>query len=108
MRQAGYLAAAGIYALKNNVERLKQDHDHARQMAEALRKKDFVTEILPVETNIIIFEVKEPWTAPRFVDKLKEFEILGHPISPTQVRLVTHLDVTTAMVEKTIEVITKL
>jgi len=108
MRQAGYLAAAGIYALKNNVERLKQDHDHAKQIAEALRKKDFVSEILPVETNIIIFGVKQPWTAKCFVDKLKEHDILGHPISGTQVRLVTHLDVTPVMVEKTIDVITKL
>ena len=108
MRQAGYLAAAGMYALKNNVERLKQDHHHARQIAGVLSKKDFVTEILPVETNIVIFEVKQPWTAPSFVEKLKEFYILGHPISPTQVRLVTHLDVTPIMVEKTIEVITKL
>jgi len=108
MRQAGYLAAAGIYALKNNVERLKQDHDHAKQIAEALRKKDFVNEILPVETNIIIFAVKQPWTAKSFVEKLKESGILGHPISTTQVRLVTHLDITPVMVEKTIEVITKL
>ncbi|HTM94109.1 MAG TPA: GntG family PLP-dependent aldolase [Flavisolibacter sp.] len=108
MRQAGYLAAAGMYALKNNVERLQQDHDHARQIAEVLSEKDFVNEILPVETNIVIFEVKQPWTAPSFVEKLKEFDIFGHPISPTQVRLVTHLDVTPTMVEKTIEVITKL
>ena len=108
MRQAGYLAAAGIFALKNNVERLKQDHDHAKQLAEALKKKDFVSEIFPVETNIIIFGVKQPWTAPGFVEKLKENNILGHPISSTQVRLVTHLDVTPAMVEKTIDVINKL
>lgn len=108
MRQAGYLAAAGIYALKNNVERLKQDHYHAKQIAVALKKKNFVSEILPVETNIVIFEVKQPWTAPALVEKLKEDNILGHPISPTQVRLVTHLDVTPAMVEKTIDVINKL
>lgn len=108
MRQAGYLAAAGIYALKNNIERLKQDHDHAKQIAGALRKKDFVSEILPVETNIIIFGVKQPWTAKCFVEKLKESGILGHPISTTQVRLVTHLDVTPVMVEKTMDVITKL
>jgi threonine aldolase len=108
MRQAGYLAAAGIFALKNNVERLKQDHGHAKQIADALKKKDFVTEILPVETNIVIFGVKQPWTAPALVEKLKEDNILGHPISPTQVRLVTHLDVTPEMVEKTIDVINKL
>jgi threonine aldolase len=108
MRQAGYLAAAGIYALRNHVDRLKQDHDHARQIADALRKKDFVTEILPVETNIVIFGVNQTWTAPSLVEKLKELDILGHPISPTQVRLVTHLDVTPSMVEKTIDIINKL
>lgn len=108
MRQAGYLAAAGIYALKNNVERLKDDHVHAKQIAEALTKKDFLGEMLPVETNIIIFGVKQPWTAKSFVEKLKEFGILGHPISPTQVRLVLHLDISPEMVQKTIDVIKKL
>lgn len=108
MRQAGYLAAAGIYALKNNIERLRQDHDHAKQIADALKKKDFVSEIMPVETNIIIFLLKQPWTSQKFVQKLSEFNILGHPISSTQVRLVTHLDVTPDMVQKTIDVINKL
>jgi threonine aldolase len=108
MRQAGYLAAAGIYALKNHVDRLKQDHDHAKQIAGALQKKDFVDEILPVETNIIIFGVRQPWTANSFVAKLKESNILGHPVSATQVRLVTHLDVTPDMVQKTIDVINQL
>lgn len=108
MRQAGYLAAAGIYALKNNIDRLKKDHQHAKKIAEALSKKDFVSELLPVETNIIIFAVKPPCTAQSFVDKLKESDILGHPISAMRVRLVTHLDVTPVMVEKTIDVINKL
>jgi threonine aldolase len=108
MRQAGYLAAAGIYALQNNVARLKHDHDHAKRIAETLLKKNFVGEMLPVETNIVIFGVKQPWTSATFVEKLKEHGILGHPISPTQVRLVTHLDVSEAMVEKTIDVINKL
>jgi threonine aldolase len=64
--------------------------------------------MLPVETNIVIFGLKQPWTSASFVGKLKGYGILGHPISPTQVRLVTHLDVSEAMVEKTIEVINKL
>ena len=108
MRQAGYLAAAGIFALKNNIERLQQDHDHARQIAAALKKKDFIDEILPVETNIIIFGLKQPWTSESFVEKLKAFHILGHSISSTQVRLVTHLDITPEMVEKTIDAIRNL
>lgn len=108
MRQAGYLAAAGIYALKNNVERLSQDHLHAKQIADALSKKEFVTEVLPVETNIIIFSIAQPYTPKALVARWKEWDILGYAISPTQVRLVTHLDITPEMVEKTIETIKSL
>lgn len=105
MRQAGYLAAAGIYALNNNIERLKEDHHHAKLIAEALCEKDFVGEILPVETNIIIFEVKGKFIPQQFAAKMKEQNILMIAISPTQVRIVTHLDISREMVEKTIELI---
>lgn len=108
MRQAGYLAAAGIYALKNNIERLTIDHLHARLVAEALHKKDFVDEVLPVETNIIIFSIKDKFTPKSLVAKMKEQNIYLYAISPTQVRIVTHLDVTYEMIEKTIEVIDSL
>ncbi|MBD0297943.1 MAG: threonine aldolase, partial [Flavisolibacter sp.] len=106
MRQAGYLAAAGIYALKNNIERMQQDHLHAQQIATALKEKDFVGEVLPVETNIIIFSVKGRYTPQSLVAKLKEHSVLGYAISPTAVRLVTHLDITDEMVEKTIATFT--
>lgn len=105
MRQAGYLAAAGIYALQNNITRLAEDHKHARQIANVLREKELVTDILPVETNIIIFNVKEPYTAPSFVAKLKEHHILAYAIAPMQVRLVLHLDITPAMVETTMDIL---
>jgi threonine aldolase len=108
MRQAGFMAAAGIYALKNNVARLKQDHEHAQQIAAVLKEKDFVENILPVETNIIIFSLKPPQTSLHFVEKLKEESILGYAISPTSVRLVLHLDITPEMVEKTISTIKSL
>jgi threonine aldolase len=108
MRQAGYLAAAGIFALKNNVERLKQDHLHAKQIEAVLQEKAFVENILPVETNIIIFQLKPGFTAQQLVAKLKEHNILGHAISSNQVRLVTHLDITPEMVDKTIDTIKKL
>src|SRR6185437_13538022 len=68
MRQAGYLAAAGIYALENNVERLSVDHLHAKQIASALLDKDFTGKMMPVETNIIIFEVKGRYTAATLTD----------------------------------------
>ena len=105
MRQAGFLAAAGIYALQNNVDRLRQDHLHAREIGEALCKKKFVKTVLPVETNIIIFDLDETVPAPTFVSWLKEKDILGYAISPIRVRLVLHMDITREMVNKTIETI---
>lgn len=108
MRQAGYLAAAGVYALQNNIDRLQQDHQHAQLLAAALSHKVFVGEVLPVETNIIIFRVKDQFTPQSLVAKMKEQNIWWYAISPTQVRIVTHLDITPQMIEKTIEVINDL
>jgi len=108
MRQAGFLAAAGLYALQNNVTRLAEDHAHAQLIAKALAAKDYTGEILPVETNIIIFEIKGRLTAPAFVAAMKEQGILMIAISPTQVRIVVHLDISAEMVQKTIEAIQKL
>jgi len=108
MRQAGYLAAACIYALENNVERLSEDHEHAGMLANALSKKDFVGNILPVETNILIFEVAGRVTPAGFAGKMSENDIRVTVISKTQVRMVLHLDVTKDMVAKTIKVIEQL
>ncbi len=108
MRQAGYLAAAGIYALENHVARLAEDHAHAQQIEKALTAKDFVGEILPVETNIIIFEVKGRFTAPQLAEKLREESIFVIPISSKQIRIVVHLDITPEHVAKTIQVINSL
>jgi threonine aldolase len=104
MRQAGFLAAAGIYALQNNITRLAEDHGHARKIADAIQKKEFVKMVLPVETNIIIFELKDGMPAPALVAKLKEHNILAYAISPNRVRLVLHLDITPGMVTETIQV----
>ncbi|TDH29186.1 low-specificity L-threonine aldolase [Segetibacter sp. 3557_3] len=108
MRQAGFLAAAGIYALENNVDRLAEDHKHAAMLAAALAQKDFTGEILPVETNILIFEVKGRFTAQELVDKFREQEIVTIAISKKQVRMVLHLDITFEMVQRTIQVIKNL
>lgn len=108
MRQAGFIAAAGIYALQNNINRLSEDHNHASQIAAAISKKEFVKQILPVETNIIIFELNDSNSAARLVAKLKEHDILGYAISPNRVRLVVHLDISKEMVNKTIEVFNQL
>ncbi len=108
MRQAGYLAAACLYALEHNVERMVNDHLHAQQLYRALKQKDFVGNFLPVETNILIFEVIGRFTPALLVARLKEEDILAIAISKTQVRLVLHLDVTPQMVKKTLDIIATL
>jgi threonine aldolase len=105
LRQAGFMAATGIYAMENNIARLAEDHQHAKQLAQALLEKSFVGHMLPVETNILIFEVKGDWTPQHFADYLRKEGILVMAISPTQVRIVTHLDVTAEMINTTCEVI---
>ena len=105
MRQAGYMAAAARFALVNNIERLDEDHQHAKIIVEALIRKNYVGHILPVETNIIIFELKNNHTAKTFADALRHLDILVLPISANQVRMVTHLDVTEEMVMKTVDAI---
>ena len=105
MRQAGFMAATGIYALEHHVKRLELDHIHATQIAEALRKKEFIKSIMPVETNIVIFEVHEPFTAKSLVGVLAKKDILAIPVSPSQVRFVTHLGVSEDMTRKTLAII---
>src|SRR5580704_9018597 len=108
MRQGGFMAAAGIYALNNNIGRLAVDHAHARRIAATLEKKDFVRGMMPVETNIIIFEVDPQGCARALAQKLKEHDILAIAISPNQIRFVTHLDIDAGMVDRTVEVIEQL
>jgi threonine aldolase len=105
MRQAGFMAAAGIYALEHHIDRLAEDHLHAREIAAALEKKDFVKSIKPVETNIVIFEVDQELCTKSIAQQLKEKDILAIPISSSQIRFVTHLDITPAMVRQVVEVI---
>lgn len=105
MRQAGFLAAAGIYALDHHVERLKEDHRRARALAQALEKLPTVENIRPVETNILIFDVKAPHTASSFLAQLTEKGIMAVPFGPQTIRLVTHLDFTKDMLEQVLEAI---
>lgn len=105
MRQAGYMAATGIYALQNHVERLAQDHHHAKMIAAALLEREFTGHMLPVETNIVIFDVIGSWTPVTFRDFLATQGIHVMAIPPTQVRIVTHLDISPEMVQRTIDLI---
>jgi threonine aldolase len=108
MRQAGSLAAAGIYALDNHIERLKEDHAKALEIKTALLKKDFVKEIFEVETNIVIANIEGKYNATELAVALKEKNILVIAMTPTLIRFVVHLDITNEMLASTLETIEKL
>ncbi len=106
MRQAGFLAAAGIYALDHHVERLKIDHAHAQILAEALRNCPSVSNVLPVETNLILFDTFEP--AALFLEKLAAHGVRALSTHKHRIRFVLHLDVHPDMVEYVVDVLKKL
>jgi threonine aldolase len=103
MRQAGYLAAAGIYALDNHVERLKEDHVRAKRLEERLNKMSYVAEVFPVETNIVVFRLNPVMDVNNFLQKLAEKNIKAVGFGPQAVRFVTHLDVNDSMIDYVIE-----
>jgi threonine aldolase len=97
MRQAGFLAAAAIYALDNHVERLAEDHQRAKEIGALLKTLSYVTKVESIETNIIIFYVDNKIGADSFIDKMKEKNILLTPMGEGRIRIVTHLDYTNEM-----------
>jgi threonine aldolase len=108
MRQAGILAAAGLYALKNNVERLVQDHLHAKMIEKVLLEQSYVKAVLPVDTNIIIFELIDGIKAEHFVAKLKQNNVWCTGFGGQSIRMVTHLDFEINACEKLCETLKKL
>ncbi|NDC78657.1 MAG: threonine aldolase, partial [Chitinophagia bacterium] len=108
MRQAGMLAAAGTYALDHHIDRLSDDHRHARRIAAALERKPFIRKVLPVETNIIIAETHLPSTPKAFVAAMASEGILLFAVSRERFRMVTHLDISPEMVDRTIAVIERM
>jgi threonine aldolase len=105
MRQAGFLAAAAEYALNNNLERLKEDHQRAKQIETALTSLSFIKEVLPVHTNIVVFEVIESIDSNAIIQKLAKQDIKVVAFGPQQIRMVTHLNFTDEMLEKTLHVL---
>jgi threonine aldolase len=92
MRQSGFLAAAGIYALDNHIDRLKQDHQRARDLGVILQKRSWVKGMKPIDSNILIFEVADQLTPEIVVSKLQEKNIRCLQFSAREIRMVTHLD----------------
>ena len=107
MRQAGFIAAAGLYALENNISRLKDDHLRARELAKTISSLTYVKELLPVDTNIIVFTLHDNQDAAKFLNYLSENNIKAVMFGKNTIRFVTHLDIDDAMIEKTIQALKK-
>lgn len=105
MRQVGYLAAAGIYALDHHVDRLKVDHDRAKKIGEVLQKSPYVKKVESIETNIIIFSLADHLKDSDFMEVLKSKNILISSMGAGKLRIVTHLDFTQEMLDKVVKVI---
>lgn len=108
MRQAGYLAAAGLFALENNIGRLRDDHRRAKQLGEVLKKCTYVKSMMPVDTNILIFELIGEVTPEKFLARLAKHQIKALPFGATEIRMVLHLDINDAGVQYTSDVLKSL
>ncbi len=109
MRQVGILAAAGIYALEHNIERLKEDHENAKRLAKGIEGVPGISiNADEVETNLVYFTVtKKGWTARQAADALKKEGVLVSVPGTQMIRAVTHLDVSRQDIEEAIEIIQK-
>jgi threonine aldolase len=108
MRQAGYLAAAGIYALDHHVQSLADDNRRARALGAILSQSQMVERVHPVDTNIVIAEIRHHLSPDEFLNKLKSLGILALAFGGQQVRMVTHREITDNMVDYFGETLNKL
>ncbi len=107
-RQAGYLAAAGIYALDNHVERLREDHLRAKALAKHFSAIPYLERVYDVPTNIVILEMQSPEAANNLITFLKQNNILVSAFGKNRIRMVTHLDFDDTMLDRFIDVLKKL
>lgn len=108
MRQSGYLAAAGIYALQNNINRLEEDHRRAKELGIQLERCSWVAVVEPVETNIVVFSVQPQIQDKEVIDKLKQKGIAISLLAKGKLRIVTHLDYRQIMHEYVLEALQKM
>lgn len=100
MRQAGYLAAAGLYALDHHVDRLKIDNDRAKYIGEIIDNQIYIDSVRPVKTNIVIFSLNNNVNVSDYLAYLEKNNILAVQFGPKEVRFVFHLDITASMIEE--------
>ncbi len=100
MRQVGILAAAGLYALDFHVVRLAEDHQRAKRIETILKQLEYVDSVIPVETNIIIFQIRKDLDPEKFVERLHAHGIHCSAFGKQSIRFVTHLDITDDMIDQ--------
>ena len=108
MRQAGIIAAGGLYALKNHVHRLKEDHFHAQMLGNCLSNLDWVKEVMPVETNIVVAILMDESLRDARIEELKSNGIQSIAFGPGMIRFVTHMDIGPNDIDFCIETLNKL
>lgn len=108
MRQAGYLAAAGLYALEHHVKALADDNRRARSLGDIIRDLPFVKSVHPVDTNIVIFELDDSLSPNQLLGKLRAKDVRALPFGGQEVRMVTHREITDEMVDRFSEVVKQL
>ena len=108
MRQAGYLAAAGIYALDHHVARLAEDHLRAQKMGEVLAQQPYCAELYPIETNIVIVKLNENVDLNNFLATLAQEGLYAVPFGPQLVRFVTHLNFDDQQLKKALNILSNI
>jgi threonine aldolase len=99
MRQAGIIAAGGLFALKNNIDRLAVDHQNAKKLGKTLSEQSWIQEVMPVDTNIVVARVNDQKTVQEVCDAMYQKDIQIMPFGPDTIRMVTHLDITDEQIE---------
>ena len=105
MRQAGIIAAGGLYALKNNVERLREDHEHAKALETAFNEMEWVDHVMEVHTNIVVVVLREEEKRDEIIHKFYDAGMTPMAFGPGMIRFVTHLNISKSDIDKTVEFI---
>ncbi|MBO6680689.1 MAG: threonine aldolase [Psychroserpens sp.] len=105
MRQIGYVAAAGLYALDHHVDRLAEDHHKAKEIGKILEQMSIIKKVEPIETNIIIFELESHVDETEFLRQLSDHDIHIIGMGSNKLRMVTHLDYTDEMHERLLDIL---
>ncbi len=108
MRQAGYLAAAGVHALDHHIDRLRLDHAKATATAEQLRDLPYVAQVLPVDTNIVIFRLEKSVTTTAFLRHLDSMQVKALAVAEQSIRFVFHLEITDAQLDQLLDALQSL